>query len=343
MNSGSVHCLNRYNSSFPVQSRFIMAAIDEQTQDNAADLTYRSGVAARLAGLSVETLRVWERRYDLSGTRRSASGQRLYTAAQVQRLGLLKQLVDRGHPIGQLAHLSTDELRALGGGGARAGMPVRPIDIVVIGLGLARRIAASPHDTLLLNVLASCSRFEGAERLGHGLRTDVLLVELSELDEHAIPMIAAASSALHAVAVVVLYRFSPSATIRALRAQGWLVARVPSEMGELVPLCRQALEGQHLPPRAADSPPAGPRFDEETLAGITGASSTLACECPRHMAELLLMVGSFERYSAQCASRNSGDAQVHLDLHQAAGQARMILEAALERLAHADGIPLPPA
>ena len=321
-----------------------MDAIDEQPQDNASDLTYRSGVAARLAGLSVETLRVWERRYDLSGTRRSASGQRLYTADQVQRLGLLKQLVDRGHPIGQLAHLSTDELRRLGGGGApRDGVLVRPIDVVVIGLGLARRIAASPHDTLLLNVQASCSRFEPADCLGPDLRTEVLLVELSELDEQAIPMIEAASSALHAAAVVVLYRFSPSAAIRALRAQGWLVARVPSEMGELVPLCQQALEGQHLPPRAAHSPSAGPRFDEETLAGITGASSTLACECPRHMAELLLMVGSFERYSAQCASRNSADAQVHLDLHQSAGQARMILEAALERLARAEGIPLPPA
>ena len=320
-----------------------MDALDDQSQDNASDLTYRSGVAARLSGLSVETLRVWERRYDLSGTRRSASGQRLYTADQVQRLSLLKQLVDRGHPIGQLAHLSTDELRMLGKGAARDGMPVRPIDVVVIGLGLARRIAASSHDTLLLNVQASCSRFEPASCLDPGQRTEVLLVELSELDENAIPMIAAAGAALHAAAVVVLYRFSPSATIRALRERGWLVARVPSEMGELVPLCRQALEGQHLPPRAADSPPAGPRFDEETLAGITGASSSLACECPRHMAELLLMIGSFERYSAQCASRNSADAQVHLDLYQSAGQARMILEAALERLARAEGIPLPPA
>lgn len=319
-----------------------MRTSNDQHQDNGTDVTYRSGVAARLAGLSVETLRVWERRYELSDTRRSARGQRLYTADQVQRLGLLKQLVDRGHPIGQLAHLATDELRTLSGGGAGGGVPVRPIDVVVIGLGLARRIAASPHDTLLLNVQASCSRFEPADGLAKDLRTEILLVELSELDEQAIPMIEAASAALHAVAVVVLYRFSPSAAIRTLRARGWLVARVPSEMGELVPLCRQALEGQHLPPRA-DAPPAGPRFDEETLAGITGASSRLACECPRHMAELLLMIGSFERYSAQCASRDSADAQVHLDLHQSAGQARMILEAALERLAHAEGIPLPPA
>src|SRR3954469_3767552 len=76
---------------------------------------HRTGVAARLAGLPVETLRVWERRYDLSDTRRSAHGQRLYNADQVQRLKLLKQLVDQGHPIGQLAPLPTERLRELAG------------------------------------------------------------------------------------------------------------------------------------------------------------------------------------------------------------------------------------
>lgn len=339
-NDRHVQCLNRYNPLIAVQWRFNMSTSNDQ-DDNGAELTFRSGVAARLAGLSAETLRVWERRYDLSAARRSARGQRLYTAEQVQRLSLLKQLVDRGHPIGQLAHLPIADLRTLGGA-VRDGIPVRPIDVVVVGLGLARRIAASPHDTLLLNVQASCSRFEPAQCARAGLRAEVLLVELAELDEHAVPMIEATSAALHAAAVVVLYRFSSSATIRALRAQGWLVARVPSEMGELVPLCRQALEGQHLPQRAADLLPAGPRFDDEMLASLTAASSKLACECPRHMAELLMMIGSFERYSAQCASRNNADAQLHQDLYQSAGQARMILEAALERLAHAEGIPLPP-
>jgi hypothetical protein len=318
----------------------------DHEQDNAGstpgEITYRSGVAARLAGLPVETLRVWERRYDLSETRRSAHGQRLYTASQVQRLGLLKQLVDQGHPIGQLAHLPMEELRALGGNGpAAAGAPLRPIDVVVVGVGLARRIAASPHDTLLLNVVDSCPRLDAPACLRPGLHADVLLVELAELDEQAIPMIAAASAALQAAATVVLYRFCSNATIRALRAQGWLVARVPSDMGELVPLCQQALEGQHLPSRLADTGLAGPRFDEESLANITAASSKLACECPRHMAELLLMIGSFERYSQQCASRNTVDAQIHQDLGHAAGQARVILEAALERLARAEGLPLP--
>jgi hypothetical protein len=315
----------------------------EQKQDQrGADLSYRSGVAARLAGLPVETLRVWERRYDLSDTRRSPHGQRLYTAAQVQRLGMLKQLVDRGHPIGQLAHLSLDELRAMGGNHDGAGAPQGPIDVAVIGPGLARRISASPRDTALLNVLDSCARLDTPGFPQPGVHADVLLVELAEVDERAIPAIAAASESVQAAATVVLYRFCANATIRALRGRGWMVARVPSEMGELIPLCRQALDGQRLPPRDTGNDAPGPRFDEESLAAITAASNKLACECPRHMAELLLTIGSFERYSHQCASRNSIDAEVHRDLGHAAGQARAILEQALERLARAEGLPLPP-
>ncbi|MNI33874.1 hypothetical protein D3C73_878420 [compost metagenome] len=64
----------------------------------------------------------------------------------------------------------------------------------------------------------------------------------------------------------------------------------------------------------------------------------IACECPRHLAELLMMVGSFERYSAQCASRNDADAQLHLALEQAAGQARGILENAMGRLLQSEGM-----
>jgi hypothetical protein len=322
----------------------------DQRVAGSAEVTYRSGAAARLAGLPVETLRVWERRYDLSDTRRSAHGQRLYSTDQVQRLKLLKQLVDQGHPIGQLATLPTGRLRELAGAdGVAAETEAGRVRIVVIGLALARRIAASARDNLPLDVQASCSLFDQPGCVPPGTETDVLLVELPELDEQAVPQIAAARDATRAGAVVVLYRFCSSATIRVLRAQGWLVARVPAEMGELVPLCRQALAGQRLMPlrrvQPVDEPietPAPRRFDEEALANLTSAANRLACECPRHLSELLLMLGSFERYSGQCASRNHADAVLHQDLGNAAGQARAILEAALERLARAEGLPLPP-
>jgi hypothetical protein len=142
-------------------------------------------------------------------------------------------------------------------------------------------------------------------------------------------------------AVVVLYRFCASATIRALREQGCLVARVPAEMGELVLLCRSALTGKQVVAPAtgpAREVVAARRFDEQMLARIAAAGNKVQCECPRHLADILLMVGSFERYSAQCANRNEADAQLHLELEHASGLARTILEAAMDRLARAEGL-----
>jgi hypothetical protein len=126
-----------------------------------------------------------------------------------------------------------------------------------------------------------------------------------------------------------------------LRAHGFLAARVPADIGELLLLCRSALAGERLPTAPAQ-PTLDLRFDEHALLTIMASGSGLACECPKHLADLLLMVGSFERYSVQCASRNDDDAQLHSDLGRAAGQARAILEVAMERLARAEGLPLPP-
>lgn len=305
--------------------------------------SYRSGVAARMAGLPVETLRVWERRYGLSDTPRSARGQRLYSATQVRRLGLLKQLVDQGHPIGVLAGLAMEQLEELAAAGAAgAVVAAARVRAAIVGRNLYRRIASDQRDGVGLNVRCHCDTLAQAGAALRGAAVDLLIVELSELDDAAVPLILAARDALALGAVIVLYRFCPSATVRRLREEGCVVARVPAELGELMLLCRSALAGKPMLPDAAPAPVVAPlRFSDDALASITRASNVLQCECPRHLAELLLITGSFERYSAQCASRNEADAQLHRDLEHAAGLARTVLEAAMERLARAEGLPLP--
>ena len=67
-------------------------------------------------------------------------------------------------------------------------------------------------------------------------------------------------------------------------------------------------------------------------------STRVACECPRHVAELLMQIGSFERYSASCASLRPADAALHAHLQQTAGVARVLFETALQRVADAEGI-----
>ena len=66
---------------------------------------HRSGAVARMVRMPVATLRVWERRYRISSPAQTPSGQRLYSAADVRHIALLKQLTELGHAIGSLAGL----------------------------------------------------------------------------------------------------------------------------------------------------------------------------------------------------------------------------------------------
>ena len=67
----------------------------------------------RETGLGKDTLRVWERRYGFPQPDRDAHGERLYPASQVDRLRLLKRLMDLGHRPGRLMAASEEELQAL--------------------------------------------------------------------------------------------------------------------------------------------------------------------------------------------------------------------------------------
>ncbi|MCV2360614.1 MerR family transcriptional regulator [Paucibacter sp. TC2R-5] len=79
------------------------------------DLTSLLGIAAveRDTGLSKDTLRVWERRYGFPLPQRDGAGDRVYPPDQVQRLRLLKRLLDGGHRPGHVVPASLQALEAL--------------------------------------------------------------------------------------------------------------------------------------------------------------------------------------------------------------------------------------
>lgn len=70
-------------------------------------------VAARRSGLSPDVIRAWERRYEAVEPVRSRTNRRLYTDEDVERLFLLGQVTRVGRRIGDVASLSTEELRAM--------------------------------------------------------------------------------------------------------------------------------------------------------------------------------------------------------------------------------------
>jgi DNA-binding transcriptional MerR regulator/methylmalonyl-CoA mutase cobalamin-binding subunit len=75
-------------------------------------LQYPIRAVAQMTGLSLDTLRAWERRYEAVTPRRNDRG-RLYSEADVNRLRQLGQLVSRGHAIGTIAQLDDDALTRL--------------------------------------------------------------------------------------------------------------------------------------------------------------------------------------------------------------------------------------
>ena len=70
--------------------------------------------------MPVATLRVWERRYGLSQSELTPGGQRLYSAGDVRRLALIKQLTERCHAIGRVAPPSMAQLQSVAATHAQA-------------------------------------------------------------------------------------------------------------------------------------------------------------------------------------------------------------------------------
>ncbi len=322
--------------------------------------------------MPVATLRVWERRYGLTQPTLSPSGQRLYSADDVRRLALLKQLTDLGHAIGSLATLDIQQLqgvasthagvRAVGRGGDSvpdSPPPSRPWRVAVIGAALATKLQApallrrQERPVQWLGPFADAAQAAAALQ---GSSVDALLLHEPRLHEGWLASFGAAAPALAAVPKAVLYRFAAEPTCATLAAAGTALLREPQSDTVLVQWLQGVLRALPQPYPAARGPappsltsptsPTAPtiaprRWEDAALAEFASRSSTIACECPRHVAELLMQLSHFEAYSAECEHRSTVDAELHAYLRQVAASSRARFEAALEHVALHEGLILP--
>lgn len=297
----------------------------------------RSGTAARLAGVPVSTLRVWERRYGVVAAPKTATGQRLYSSHDVQRLRVLKQLTTSGHAIGTIAGLDLEALHSLA-----ADTPLETATqrrLVIVGRSAAQKLQAMPgcaaqavHDDL----------DQALSQSGPGVAADVLLVHLPSLQAAAAGQVLALGARLGKPSIIVVYAFGTELVAESLRAAGAMVRREPAtgrDLARLIASAPRAAPRSAVAVAAAVTPR---RFSDEALVGLSERVSLVACECPRHVAELVMQLACFERYSADCLSGSPADAALHRELSELAGTARAMFEGALERVMTEEGIELPP-
>lgn len=76
-------------------------------------LTLSIAAVERDTGLSKDTLRVWERRYGFPNPSRDGGGERAYPLDQVEKLRLIKRLLDAGHRPGRVVGMAHQDLQQL--------------------------------------------------------------------------------------------------------------------------------------------------------------------------------------------------------------------------------------
>ena len=301
------------------------------------------GVVCRLTGVAQETLRAWERRYGLVKPGRAGGRNRLYSQDDIRRIGLVKQLVDAGHPVGSVATLDDRQLEALREASrvtarepAVAASP-GAAPVVVVGNILAARILRDPRPSGLEAAIA----VPAAEDLRQGQAAGgVLVVDMPTLHPGAADHVARLQALARARAAVVVHEFASRDAIAAVESLGVICLKAPGDAAAIGRACAALLEAARSAAERVGGAPTGRRFTPEQLAAIVARKPAIACECPRHLADLISSLAAFERYSGECEHRSPADAVIHRELQRMAASARAMVEAGLERVLAFEGVVL---
>lgn len=316
------------------------------------DQYFNIGAVAKMTGLTDHTIRVWERRYAAVVAQRTANGRRRYTAADVEKLSLLKRLTDSGMAISQVAALDIEELRRRAAEiDAIAGRDVPGhIRVAVLGDVLPERLHADTPDLAPVEIVLADTDEERFLADLERATADVIVIESGSIDENTAGRLERYARTAGGARIVLAYHFGRSADAASLANRGVVLIRTPVTADELRTAAIRAVTETPNVPRSKPAHVAarGPwiyegevaprQFSQRQLANLMTVTSTIDCECPKHLAELVSDLSAFEVYSANCASKNEEDAALHRYLHRTTAEARALVEAALKRVADAEGI-----
>ncbi|MEJ2532713.1 MAG: MerR family transcriptional regulator [Halioglobus sp.] len=298
---------------------------------------YGIGTVARLTGLKPDTLRVWERRYGLGASHKSATGRRQYTQADLEHLQLVAALVASGVRIGEIAasERKTLEIMVRSHGMPETLIPEAKPRVVFLGPGLCDWL--EQHQGCLAHVDAHLARValtDAEPTLFSDLgNIDMLVVECSNLGSAQVRSASSLAEELGVSRVLVNYQYCNERWLRATEDRGYTATSFPPdpaylayEMSRSIAEKATGLGEANLGELMASRPR---RFSEDELSAARSIQSGLNCECPRHITDLIRALASFEEYSATCSVENWHDAAVHSCIYAYTGQARWLMEKAL--------------
>lgn len=317
---------------------------------------HKIGAVSSLSGVPTPTLRVWEVRYATFSPLKTQGQHRLYSDDDVLKATLLKRLTEQGHAISNIANLSSQALNNLlmqqqssNRYQAQTQTEDRTISMAIVGLALAGRIESKKftlsfnnHEIKVTDIFNDVSDAVGAS---FQEPTQILLVKTNSLHAGMEVDIHKLAQNCQALQVIVLYNYGQQNIIESMKHSGMIVRREPISDSDLADLINSVLlvgtdqkntglvVGALIPQR---------KYSDATLAKVAGISSNVLCECPRHVAEIIAQLASFEQYTHECLNKSSEDAHLHAYLSSVSGSARALFESALEMVAKHEGIELVP-
>ncbi len=317
--------------------------------NHSSDLTsFRIGAASRLTGIPVDTLRIWERRYQVVSPKRSQGADRLYGREDIKRLSLLKKLTDRGHAIGSIAHLPDAELETQLTAYDREALtsqrilsPENPLQIAVLGEILPHRISQESADPEL--VFTGLHRVQAEfEANVSEKKTDVIILEYPAIHTDTAREIRRLLRLANARHAFVIYGFTSHQILESFAGNEYTFIQAPVSLtllyNEIKRKLRAPYPASERIPIDITEPAPRRLFSNKGLVEASSASSTVKCECPQHLSSIIQQLIQFEVYSADCENRNAEDAALHAHLKTVTGHARGIMEKALKRVLEAEGI-----
>lgn len=313
---------------------------------------YRIGAVAKMVGVPVATLRVWERRYAVVTPPKTEGGQRLYSDADLLKITLLRNLTMQGHAIStlsqmdhaQLQKLLNDSRAAQSASGQARSLP-SVVSLAVVGLGMARRLETEKFNTLFQQTVLKVTQVhvdvkKALAQTPSSPAPDVLLVQMGAVQAGICKDLIDLRQQLGVGKVLLVYHFATEHALQALRAAGVIARREPVSDSDLCDIIQSVLLVESGPKLTGSGTISPRKYSDQVLLRVAGISTQVLCECPKHVADLIFQLNSFEQYSRDCLSNSVEDASLHAYLSAVSGSARALFEEALERIATHENIDL---
>ena len=212
-------------------------------QPNGAPTQYRIGAVSRMTGVSPDALRIWERRYAAVSPQRSPGGGRLYGSQDVARLRLMKQLVDAGDAIGEVATLDLDALQGRTAETQRLPSAPRVLTgaeacrVLLVGESLVREIQAAGDTLTGITPVDQYADIVDFETRAGDAEADVLVVAQATLHEDTAKRVMDWLIRAKAAHAVVVYRYASTEALRRLPASKCSALRAPVDARTLQAHC----------------------------------------------------------------------------------------------------------